>query len=218
VRIEAEGVSVVINGHRVISDQTVRVVPGETLALVGPSGSGKSTLLNTLGLLIRVDSGRIVVGGKDATRWSDGQRRRFWQRHAAFIFQDYGLVDDQTVEYNVLLATLPLFGVNKRNRVAVDEALSRVGLQGRGREQVSSLSGGEKQRVGLARAMFRTASVIFADEPTASLDRGNREMVSAFLRSEADRGASVVIATHDEELIAACDARLDLTPTSVPSH
>ena len=93
--------------------------------------------------------------------------------------------------------------------------LDRVGLAGRGKEMVSTLSGGEKQRVGLARAMFRKADVILADEPTASLDLGNRELVTGFLQSEARRGAAVVIATHDEQLMAACDFKLDL---AVPSR
>lgn len=214
MEIEAENVSVLIDGRHVLSGQNAHVHRGQTLALVGPSGSGKTTLLNTLGLLLRVDGGRIAVGGKDATRWTDGQRRRFWGQHAAFIFQDYGLIDDQSVEYNVLLARLPLFGVRRKDRAAVDVALARVGLEGRGREQVSTLSGGEKQRVGLARAMFRQAGVVFADEPTASLDRPNRDIVTTFLKSEAERGAAVVIATHDETLIAACDTTLSLLPTA----
>lgn len=210
MKIEAENLSVFIDGHRVLNNCNVQVRAGQTLALVGSSGSGKTTLLNTLGLLLRIDGGKIRVGGKDATRWTDAQRRRFWQQHAAFIFQDYGLIDDQAVEYNVLLARLPLFGARKKDRAAVDVFLARVGLAGRGREQVSTLSGGEKQRVGLARAMFRQAAVIFADEPTASLDRANRDLVTAFLKSEAERGAAVVIATHDEALIAVCDTTLDL--------
>jgi len=214
MRIEAENVSVTIDGHPVLEGRSAHVIPGQTLALVGASGSGKTTLLNVLGLLVRVNSGRIIVGGEDATNWKDARRRSFWQRHAAFVFQDHGLIDDESVEYNVLLARLPLFGLTKNDRAAVEAALVRVGLSGRGREQVSALSGGEKQRVGLARAMFRKAEVIFADEPTASLDRANRELVTEFLLAEAGGGAAVVIATHDETLIAACDYALNLQSSS----
>lgn len=210
MEIEAENVSVIIDGHAVLTGQSAHAQPGQTLALVGASGSGKTTFLNTLGLLLRVNSGRVIVGGTDATRWKDQQRRRFWQQHAAFVFQDYGLIDEQSIAYNVLLARLPLFGIRKKDRAEIDDSLARVGLGGRGRDQVSSLSGGEKQRVGLARAMFRRAEVIFADEPTASLDRANRDIVTTFLRSEAARGATVVIATHDEDLITSCDKTLDL--------
>jgi len=211
MQILAEDVVVTIDGRQVLAAPQVHVQPGQTLALVGPSGSGKTTLLNVLGLLLRVESGRVVVNGHETARWGDSRRRGFWQKHAAFVFQDHGLVDEKSVAYNVMLARLPLFGVRARDRASIELILERVGLAGRGKEVVSTLSGGEKQRVGLARAMFRKADVIFADEPTASLDRDNRELVTGFLTEEAHRGAAVVIATHDEALMAACDASLDLS-------
>lgn len=206
--IKAEDIVVTIDEKNVLAGQDVHAVPGNTLALVGPSGSGKTTLLNVLGLLRRVDGGKVLVGGQDATGWDDRRRRRFWQQHAAFVFQDYGLIDDESVEYNVALSRVSVFGIPRRQREAVEGALDRVGLSGRAGEKVSTLSGGEKQRVGLARAMFRSADVIFADEPTASLDLNNRSLVTGFLQEEARRGATVVIATHDEALMGACDAKL----------
>jgi putative ABC transport system ATP-binding protein len=214
VEIRAEDVVVKINGHQVLTVSNVRVEEGEALALVGPSGSGKTTLLNVLGLLTRADSGKIVVGDQDASGWKDARRRRFWQRHAAFVFQDHGLVEEKSVEYNVMLSRLPLFGVHNRDRSDIEIILDSVGLGGRGKEVVSTLSGGEKQRVGLARAMFRKADVLLADEPTASLDRPNRELVTGFLLAEARRGCAVVVATHDEALMAACDSTVDLGTAS----
>lgn len=154
--------------------------------------------------------GRVLVGDQDATRWDDRRRRKFWQQHAAFVFQDYGLIDEESVEYNVALSQISLFGLRKRQKSRIEIALDRVGLTGRGGEKVSTLSGGEKQRVGLARAMFKSADVIFADEPTASLDLFNRNLVTGFLQEEAARGATVVIATHDEALMNACDLKLRL--------
>ncbi|HKU31024.1 MAG TPA: ATP-binding cassette domain-containing protein [Arthrobacter sp.] len=216
MEIKAENVTVIIEGKKVLAGQSVHAVPGKTLALVGPSGSGKTTLLNVLGLLLRVDGGSVVVGGQDAARWDDQRRRRFWQKHAAFVFQDYGLIDEETVEYNVALSRLSLLGLQRRHKAGIEEALERVGLTGRGKEKVSTLSGGEKQRVGLARAMFRSADVIFADEPTASLDLDNRNLVTGFLQEEAARGAAVIIATHDEDLMAACDMTLRLGLVAEP--
>ncbi|MDQ4503848.1 ATP-binding cassette domain-containing protein [Sinomonas sp. ASV322] len=210
MEITAENVTVTIDGHDVVTRRSVAAKPGSTLALVGPSGSGKTTLLNVLGLLRRVDGGRVLVEGQDATRWEDRRRRGFWQRHAAFVFQDYGLIDEESIAYNVALSRLPLFGLRAGHKTAVEEVLERVGLGGRSSDKVSTLSGGEKQRVGLARAMFRSADVIFADEPTASLDLDNRNLVTSFLVGEAARGAAVVIATHDESLMAACDERMSL--------
>jgi putative ABC transport system ATP-binding protein len=210
MKIVAQNVSVSIGSKPVVEGCSVDASPGETLALVGPSGSGKTTLLNVLGLLQRNDGGAVLVDGVDATSWNDRRRRRFWQQHAAFVFQDYGLIDEETVEHNVAVARLSTSGIRSRERSAIDAALVRVGLEGRGREKVSTLSGGEKQRVGLARAMFRRADVIFADEATASLDAANRRLVSTYLLGEAARGATVVIATHDDELMSLCDRRLAL--------
>lgn len=216
--IKAENINVTIDGKKVLEGQDVHAMPGNTLALVGPSGSGKTTLLNVLGLLRRVDGGRVLVGGQDSTNWDDRLRRRFWQQHAAFVFQDYGLIDEESVEYNVSLSQLSLFGIRRQQRSAVESALDRVGLIDRAGEKVSTLSGGEKQRVGLARAMFRSADAIFADEPTASLDLDNRNLVTRFLQEEAARGATVVIATHDESLMAACDLKLLLGTSVTPFH
>lgn len=214
--VKAENITVTIDGKDVLKEQSVHAKPGATLALVGPSGCGKTTLLNVLGLLRRVDGGQVHVGGRDATRWDDRRRRRFWQQHAAFVIQDYGLIDEESVQYNVALSRMSLFGVNKRLKVSIESALERVGLTGRGSEKVSTLSGGEKQRVSLARAMFRSADVIFADEPTASLDLDNRNLVTRFLQEEAARGAAVIIATHDESLTKACDISLRLGPAVEP--
>jgi putative ABC transport system ATP-binding protein len=205
MNITAEGVSLSIGGRPVLRDETLCAARGRTLALVGPSGCGKTTLLNVLGLLHRPSNGRVLANGKDTTGWKDGQRRLFWQQHAAFVFQDYGLIDDESIAYNVALSRLSLFRSLRKHKASVEEALDKVGLGGRSGEKVSLLSGGEKQRVGLARAIFRRADVILADEPTASLDHSNRELVTRFLKSEAARGATVIIATHDEHLIRVCD-------------
>lgn len=210
MEISAENITVTIDGHDVLVRQSVSAVPGVALALTGPSGSGKTTLLNVLGLLRRVNDGRVLVGGQEATHWNDSRRRRFWQQSAAFVFQDYGLIDEESVAVNVTLSRIPVFGRLRSQRAEVEKVLERVGMGGRSDHKVSTLSGGEKQRVGLARAMFRSANIILADEPTASLDLENRNLVTGFLLEEAARGAAVVIATHDEALIAACDQRVDV--------
>lgn len=212
MEIVASDIGVTIAGRTVLEDVNARVVPGQTLALVGPSGSGKTTLLNVLGLLVPIGHGTLTVNGRETRRWKDARRRAFWQHHAAFVFQDYGLIEEESVAYNVMLSRLPPFWRRRREASKILPILERVGLPDRAQERVSALSGGEKQRVGLARAMFRAADVIFADEPTASLDRENRELVTAFLLGEAERGAAVVIATHDEDLIPRCDARVRLGP------
>lgn len=203
--IRVENVGLALSGRTVLHDETVRALPGRALALVGPSGCGKTTLLSVLGLLHKPDTGKVLAGGTETCGWKDRSRRRFWQEHAAFVFQDYGLIDDESVAYNVALSRLSLFRPTRKHVAQVEDALEQVGLGGRSHEKVSRLSGGEKQRVGLARAIFRRADIILADEPTASLDQRNRELVTGLLKAEAARGVTVVVATHDERLIAVCD-------------
>lgn len=204
MRVEAEDVDVSANGQRILQGVSVQAGPGESVALIGRSGSGKTTLLNVLGLLQRVSGGRVLVDGVDATAWNDRKRRQHWQRHAAFIFQDYGLIDEESVGYNVALARAVGARLNRKTKSRVEEILERVDLAGRFRDRVSILSGGEKQRVGFARAMLKSADVILADEPTASLDAANRAIVDRLLQRETERGATVIIATHDLDLAVRC--------------
>lgn len=218
MQIRTDRVSVVIDDEPVLSSVSMQAEPGRMLVLAGKSGSGKTTLLNVLGLLGRVDTGSVLVGGEDATKWNDAKRRRFWRDHVAFVFQDYGLIEESSVEYNVSVGRRGFLGLRVPERERVDQVLDHVLLANRGKEQTARLSGGEKQRVGLARAMFREANIVLADEPTASLDRKNRELVINFLKEEAQRGATVIVATHDEDLMAAGDdlIRLGEQPNQEP--
>ena len=179
MNIRANNVSLSINGRRILSNVTLLAEGGKMTALTGKSGSGKTTLLNCLGLIHPIDSGKIF--------------------HASFIYQDYGIIDDETVSFNV---SLKKFG---NNQGQIKEVLEIVGLQGREKDKALVLSGGEKQRLGIARAILKNASVIFADEPTASLDNSNRQLVVSLLKDCANRGAAIILATHDERLVAECD-------------
>ncbi|RJT91887.1 ATP-binding cassette domain-containing protein [Cryobacterium melibiosiphilum] len=175
------------------------------LALAGPSGSGKTTLLNCIGLLERVDAGTITYGTRDATRPRRGLRRRLYRDSIGFLFQDSGLVDSWTVYDNVAIA-LGHQRLSRRNKQQqVENALERMGMGGNSGDRVHTLSGGEQQRVGLARLLLKNAQIVLADEPTASLDHGNSEMVIGALRDLADGGAAVVISTHDDRIIEASD-------------
>jgi putative ABC transport system ATP-binding protein len=210
--IITEHISYAIHDHIILKDVSVDCKPGDMVALVGPSGCGKTTMLGILGLLIAPNAGDIYIDRRnDSQHWSDARRRGFWKQKAAFIYQDYGLVEDETVAYNVTMKPRALFGRRSFVPDDVEEALRKVGLSGRGGETVSFLSGGEKQRVGVARAIYKQARYIFADEPTASLDKTNREMVTSLLEREASRGACVIVSTHDMELAGHCNRIVDLT-------
>lgn len=210
MQISTQEITLTINNRSVLDKVSLEANQGELLALVGPSGCGKTTLLNVLGLLTKPDSGFLYLDKKDITGWSDRKRLSFWQKSASFVFQEYGLIDEESIEYNVALSKLSFFGSTKKHRKDVNKALTKVGLANRNKTKVAILSGGEKQRVGLARAMFKKAQVILADEPTASLDLNNRNLVTGFLKAEADRGATVVVATHDETLMQNCDQTYEL--------
>lgn len=182
---------------------------GELTAVTGPSGCGKTTLLNCLGALDLPDQGEIRFQGTDIVKWRAGQRRKFRAQHLGYISQDYALIDNESVIQNVAIA------FNKKGlgskKDAVGAALKRVGLRGYEKYPVNSLSGGEQQRVAIARLYVRNPSVILADEPTGSLDADNAALVIQSLRDFADSGVTVVISTHDASITNTCDNQLVLS-------
>lgn len=181
-------------------DLTVQV--GEMLALVGASGSGKTTLLNCLGLLENPSGGDIVHDDQKITRLGAGGRRRFRRSHLGYLFQNYALMENATIKANLDIAG--------RDHKLQATALERVGLSGREREKAHRLSGGEQQRVALARLMVKQPSLVLADEPTGALDETNGRMVVDTLRDMAREGCAVVVATHKDDVRDACDAVFDV--------
>ncbi|MFG2545796.1 ABC transporter ATP-binding protein [Streptomyces sp. NPDC048594] len=190
------------------SDVTVDIDRGRMLALAGLSGSGKSTLLNCLGLLDRPTAGAILHDGADITRFGRQEARRFRRDVLGYLFQNYALIDNATVADNLEVARARRRGRRSHTGVGVAGALDRVGLAGREREKVHRLSGGEQQRVALARLMVKEPSLVLADEPTGALDHANADVVIDVLREMSDAGCAVVIATHDDRVRDRCDSVL----------
>ncbi|WP_019608503.1 ABC transporter ATP-binding protein [Nocardiopsis sp. CNS-639] len=185
-------------------DLDLTVEAGRMLALVGASGSGKTTLLNCMGLLERPSAGRILFEGTDITRLGPGGQRRFRADRLGYLFQNYALVESVSVRAN--LDIVKRHGTRSRQAAA----LERVGLAGREQERVHRLSGGEQQRVALARVLVKQPSLVLADEPTGALDHDNGAMVVEVLRQLSREGCAVVIATHDDAVRNACDAAFDV--------
>jgi len=205
--LQAKDIGVVIDGFQVLRDESVTSRPGTMTSLVGPSGSGKTTLLHCLGLLQEPTTGFVAADGIDTSGWNAGRRRRFWRDHAAFVLQDYGIMEEESVAFNVVM-TSGLFGRRLGGDARrMQSALAQTGLAGRNDEIAAHLSGGEKQRLAVARAIYKAAKVILVDEPTASLDSANRDMVIDLFRQRADEGCTVIVATHDPTFIAACDVQ-----------
>ena len=183
---------------RVLRGLDLDLPRGEFLALMGPSGSGKSTLLNLLGGLDRPSTGTVEVGGQRIDSLSDRELARWRARHVGLIFQFYNLLPVLTAAKNIELPLLlqPLSAADRKKRVAT--ALDIVGLSHRAGHQPRQLSGGEQQRVGIARAIVTDPTLILADEPTGDLDRKTGDAILDLLVAlEREHGKTIVMVTHD---------------------
>lgn len=194
-------------GHEGLSNVSFHIEPGEMVFLTGRSGAGKSTLLKLIGLLERSTRGQVRVANRNLTRL---KRRQvpYHRREVGMIFQDHRLLNDRTVFDNVamplVVAGLGHQEIGRRVRAALD----KVGLLPKERDYPITLSGGEQQRVGIARAVVSKPPVILADEPTGNLDPGlSREIMTLFERFN-DVGVTMLIATHDLELISRMNRRI----------
>jgi lipoprotein-releasing system ATP-binding protein len=195
----------------VLRDLAVDVAEGEMVAVVGASGVGKSTLLHVLGGLDRPDSGVVEVGGRALGDLNDAGLVAFRNRQVGFVFQFHHLLPEFTalenVEMPMRIGGLPL----GEARARAAELLARVGLAERVEHRPSMLSGGEQQRVAVARALVMRPALLLADEPTGDLDEPTAESLHALLRQmHAEHGLTSVIATHNPKLAAACDRVLRL--------
>lgn len=176
---------------------------GEFLVLMGPSGTGKSTLLNLVAGIDRADEGSIHVAGTEVTRLSRGQVADWRAAHLGYIFQTHNLIPVLTAYENIELPLLllPLSSAERRKRVAI--ALEAVGLTDRADHYPRQLSGGQEQRVGIARAIVAHPTVIVADEPTGSLDLATSEQIQVLLRRlNRELGMTMLMVTHDQHVAA----------------
>ncbi len=189
-------------GTRALRGLTLSIEEGEFTAIVGPSGSGKTTVLQMMGCLDRPTSGTVQVAGQDVTRLRDSQRADLRKGTIGFIFQFFALIPVLTAYENIELPLLLVGRDGGARRARVNELLEAVGLSHRAQHRPDQLSGGEKQRVAVARALAVNPVLVLADEPTANLDTENGNQVMAIMeRLNEETGTTFIFATHDPRVI-----------------
>jgi lipoprotein-releasing system ATP-binding protein len=188
---------------RVLDDISLSIQPGEVISIMGPSGAGKSTLLNIIGCLDSVDSGAVKLNGKDVSRFSVEDLSGFRNKTIGLVFQMHNLLPEFTALENVMI---PLLIRREPKRSAKKKALdiiARFGLSARSNHRPAEMSGGECQRIAVARALVCDPAIILADEPTGNLDSANSRLLADILLEEGrKKGTTIVIVTHDASIAA----------------
>jgi putative ABC transport system ATP-binding protein len=192
---------------RALDDFSLTVAPGEWVSIMGPSGSGKSTLVNLIGCLDRPTTGEIWLDGQNVANISAVELNRVRAEKIGFVFQQFHLIPYLTAVENVMLAQYFHSMTDEKEAL---EALERVGLKDRCHHVPSQLSGGEQQRVCIARALINDPKIILADEPTGNLDAQNEEIVLRLLREFHQQGRTIVMVTHDPVVARLADRRIEL--------
>jgi putative ABC transport system ATP-binding protein len=194
-------------GVPALADVSLRVAAGEVAAIMGPSGSGKSTLLNLIAGLDKPTTGTVTVAGQRIDSLGESALARFRARHVGIIFQFFNLLEDLTVEDNVLLPA-QLAGASRRQaRARAGELLARMGLGGHRNAYPARLSGGQRQRVAIARALVNSPELLLADEPTGALDTATGQEIGQLLTELNEAGQTLVLVTHDPALATRFAAR-----------
>jgi lipoprotein-releasing system ATP-binding protein len=196
---------------QVLTDVSMNLNSGDSLAIVGPSGCGKSTLLQILGTLDQPDSGSVLIDGANPFELNETQLAAFRGNQIGFIFQDHHLLPQLSVLENVLVPTLAIGKPSAEDLSRASELLESVGLSGRTGHLPSELSGGERERVAIARALLMQPTLILADEPTGNLDRKTADSVTELLLDlQKTSGAILITVTHSDTLAAAMGGKQEL--------
>lgn len=209
--IELQGIRKSFGDLEVLKGIDLSVNKREVISIVGPSGAGKTTLLQVLGTLYRPDAGSILFNGTDLSALGKKALARFRNEHIGFIFQFHQLLPEFTALENVFIPALIARKSERKARERAAELLNYLGLSERAHHKPSELSGGEQQRVAVARALMNEPDVILADEPSGSLDSRNKaELHKLFFNLRDQLGQTFIIVTHDEELAATTDRTIHL--------
>lgn len=196
------------HNHVIFDDFSLEVDLGSFVAIQGASGSGKSTLLNMIGLLDKPDYGDIVVFGNKNVIPFSRQANRILKNQIGYLFQNFALIENKTVFNNLNMSIDHFRFSDKQKRIS--QALEEVGLKGFENKKIYECSGGEQQRIALARLLIKPCELVLADEPTGSLDEKNKEIVFQILRDMQKQGKTIVIVSHDSQLVSRADKIINI--------
>lgn len=209
--IQLEGITKSFGPLQVLRGIDMQIQQGEVVSIVGPSGAGKTTLLQIMGTLDAPDSGRVLINGEETGRLKERELSAFRNRHIGFVFQFHQLLPEFTALENVMIPALIAGRKPSEATTASLDMLRLMGLEERASHKPNELSGGEKQRVAVARALINHPSVVLADEPSGSLDSHNKEELHQLFFDLRNRlGQTFVIVTHDESLASLTDRTIHL--------
>lgn len=210
--IKVEGIEKTFGAVKVLKGIDVELPDKKVIAIVGPSGAGKTTLLQIMGTLSAADKGRVIINGHDVSQLNQQQMARFRNQHIGFVFQFHHLLPEFSAIENVAMPAL--IGGQSLNEASVRarELLSFLGLSHREQHRPSEMSGGEQQRVAVARALMNRPDVVFADEPSGNLDTQNKnELHRLFFKLRDEMGQTFVVVTHDPELAQMADITITMS-------
>ncbi|WP_279013474.1 putative bacteriocin export ABC transporter [Thomasclavelia cocleata] len=208
--IKINNLSKKYNDNQIFKNFNCEINEKEMVAIKGMSGSGKTTLLNIIGLLDNDYKGNIIINGVDVSNLNRKKREQFIRENISYLFQNYALIDDESIKDNLMLA-LEYVKMNKTEKKdLIKKTLKKVGIEKDINEKIYSLSGGEQQRVSLARTLLKPSKLILADEPTGNLDESNRNDIIKILLEMQKKGKTIIIVTHDNVVAQNCNTVIEI--------
>lgn len=195
---------------QIFKDLSFEIEDGEMVAIIGESGSGKSTILNIIGLLEPIDSGKYILDGEENIKINSGRATIALRKNINYLFQNFALIEEESVYSNLEIALKYTKKSKKEKLDSIKNALIEVGLKDYENRKIYELSGGEQQRVAIARCILKPSKIILADEPTGSLDKNNVLIVLDLLKKLNKKGQTVIIVTHDPFVAESCTRIIDL--------
>lgn len=208
--IETVNLSKSYGNHVVINSLNLKIKEKEMVAIVGPSGCGKSTLLNIIGQIDDQYDGTLLIDEKTMNKLNQSQKEKFIRYHINYLFQNFALIETETVKENLLIGLEYSKSKKQEKNERIAEVLKKVKLEKTLNKKVYELSGGEQQRIALARIMLKPGNIVLADEPTGNLDKDSSLLVMKVLKELQKDGKTIIIVTHSEEIARQCDRIVEL--------